>query len=87
MIMNMDKITTPKEAKEVLFSKLLQQSGQCAIDEFMSDLRAANAFSERKYYNRLKTDLNKVFEASMGQKSELIKELETNIYDVAKYAR
>jgi hypothetical protein len=82
-----DNIKTPKEAETALFAHLLQQSGQNMIDEYLSDLKAKNVFSDRKYYSRLKTELNKILAHPKGQQSDLIQELETAIYNVAKYAR
>jgi hypothetical protein len=82
-----DGITTPKEAQTALFSHLLQQSGQSTIDEFLNELKAKNVFSDRKYYSRLKADLNRILAQPKGEPSELMQELETAIYNVAKYAR
>jgi hypothetical protein len=80
-------ITTPKEAQTALFAYLLQQSGQSTIDEFLNELKAKNVFSDRKYYSRLKTDLNNIIAAPRGEQSNLMQELEMAIYNVAKYAR
>jgi hypothetical protein len=82
-----DNITTPKEAQTALFAYLLQQGGQSIITEFLAELKAKNVFEDRKYYSRVKSDLNKILAAPKGDKSDLIKELETAIFDVAKYAR
>jgi hypothetical protein len=82
-----DGISTKKEAKEVLFAHLLQKEGVGIIDELLNELKAKNAFSSRSEYTKLKADLNKMLVAKNGNKSELIKELETYIYNVAAYAR
>jgi len=82
-----DDITTPKEAQVALFSYLLQQSGQNLVTDFLSELKANNVFPDRKYYTRLKADLNKMLVAKNGNKSDLIQELETYIFDTAKNAR
>jgi len=82
-----DDITTPKEAQVALFSYLLQQSGQNLVTDFLSELKENNVFPDRKYYTRLKTDLNKMLVAKNGNKSDLMQELETAIFDIAKYAR
>jgi hypothetical protein len=82
-----DNITTPKEAQIALFAYLLQQNGQSVINDFLAELKAKNVFDDRKYYSRLKAELNKILAAPKGQKSDLMQELETAIYDVAKYAR
>lgn len=82
-----DSIKTPKEAQKALFAILLQQGGQTYIDEFLADLKAKNAFSDPKYYSRLKADLYRILQAPNEAKSDMIKELETAIADIAKYAR
>jgi len=82
-----DNITTVKDAESALFSYALQQLGQSTIDDFLNELKAKDKFKDRQRYYELKKRLQTIYEVPGGQKSELIKELETNIYDVAKYAR
>ncbi len=85
--MKTDTIKTPKEAQKVLFAKLLQQGGQTVIDGFIADLRAANAFTDPKYYSRLKAELVSIWQTSTPTDDSIIKELETAIADIARYAR
>ena len=80
-------IKTPKDAKEAILASLLQQMGQSYIDGVISDLKSQGAFSDPRSYSRLKADLNKMLQATGGAENELIKELETAISDVARYAR
>ena len=82
-----DGIKTPKEAQEALFSYLLQGAGQNLVTEFLSELKANNTFPDRKYYTRLKADLNKMLVSKNGNKSDLMQELETAIFNIARYAR
>jgi len=82
-----DGITTPKEAKDVLFGHLLQQVGQNEINRYLSEIKAKKVFPDRKYYSRLKSDLNRILEAPRGEQSDLMKELESAISNVAKYAQ
>jgi hypothetical protein len=82
-----DDTTTLKQAKEALFAYLLQQSGQSTIDEFLNELKSGKKFNSRSDYTKLKNDLNKMLVSKNGNKSELISELETYIFDTAKYAR
>jgi hypothetical protein len=82
-----DNINSKKEAKEALFTHLLQQAGQSFIDEFLNDLKAKKAFNDRSEYTKLKADLNKMLAAQRGEQTDLMQELETAIYNVAKYAR
>lgn len=80
--------TTPKEAKEELFKRLLAEEGQGAIDAFISDLKAKRAFQDPKYYSRLRADLNKTLQGrGTAGESELMKELGGLIDDVVRYAR
>lgn len=82
-----ENISTPKEAEEALFAYLLQQTGQGTIDGFLSELKAKNVFPDKKYYSRVKTNLNRILAAPCGEQSDLMQELETAIFNVAKYAR
>lgn len=82
-----DNIKTPKEAQKALFSILLQQGGQTYIDEFIADLKSKNVFSDPKYYSRLKAELNRILQAPQAAKSDMIRELEKAVSDVAQYAR
>jgi hypothetical protein len=87
-IMDMiDSINSKKDAKEALFAALLQEKGQSYIDEFLNDLKAQKRFVNRSDYTKLKADLDKIIVAGNGNKSDLIKELETAIFDIARYAR
>lgn len=86
IVMNKD-IKTPKDAKEAILARLLQQQGQSYIDGVISDLKAQGTFPDPKYYSRLKADLNKMLQATGEAETELINELETAISDVARYAR
>lgn len=84
---DMSDIKHPTEARERLFSILLKDAGQNVIDEFINDLKGERAFADPKYYTRLKSYLNKLIQHSGEQKDELLKELESAINNVAKYAR
>jgi len=83
-----ENITTPKAAKEALFAHLLRQAGQSTVDEFMSALREANKFKEKQRYYELKTDLNKMLSVSeFHEKDEMMREIETQAFNIAKYAK
>lgn len=80
--------TTPKEAKEELFKRLLAKDGPDVVDAFIADLKARKTFQDPKYYTRLKSDLNKTLQGrGTAGESELMKELEGLVDDVVKYAR
>ncbi|GHV56581.1 hypothetical protein FACS1894182_03410 [Bacteroidia bacterium] len=82
-----DSISTTKEAETALFAALLQEKGQSIIDEYLAELKAKNVFRERQRYSELKRKLNTILQAPKGEQSDLIKELETAIFDIARYAR
>ena len=80
--------TTPREAKEELFKRLLAKEGVEAVDAFLNDLKARRAFPDPKYYSRLKADLTKTLQGpGKAGESELMKELEVMVDDVVKYSR
>jgi len=82
-----DNINTTKEAETALFAALLQEKGQSIIDDYLAELKAKNVFKERQRYSELKRKLNTILQAPKGEQSDLIKELETAIFDIARYAR
>jgi hypothetical protein len=82
-----DNINTTKEAETALFAALLQEKGQSIIDKYLLELKANNVFKERQRYSELKRKLNAILQATKGKQSDLIKELETAIFDIARYAR
>jgi septum formation topological specificity factor MinE len=82
-----DSINTTKEAETALFAALLQERGQSIIDEYLAELKAKNTFKERQRYSELKRRLNTLLQAPRGEQSDLIKELETAIFDISRYAR
>ena len=82
-----DDITTLKDAKTALFAHLLQQGGHGIIEEYLAELKAQKRFNNRSDYTKLKTDLNKMLVSKNGNKSDLMQELETAFFDIARYAR
>ena len=83
-----ENITTVKEAETALFAHLLKQSGQSTIEDFMSELKAKSTFSDPKYYSRLKASLNNMLVVTeFHEKTDLIQEIETQAFNIAKYAR
>ena len=83
---NSSVITSPKMAQDGLFAILLQQQGQSGIDEYISTLKAQNTFSDPKYYTRTYKSLNKLISAEGIEEGELVRELNSLIFEVAKNA-
>lgn len=85
---NMNEINTPKEASELLFARLLSEGGQDTINGFIDELKAQNRFADKKYYSRLASHLNSIrLKGQDSANTELIKELETSVIEIAKYSR
>jgi hypothetical protein len=83
-----DNIKTNKDAEITLFAALLQQQGgQPYIDNFIAELKAKGVFKERQRYYELSKRLNGILQYQAGTKSELMQELEGEIYNIARYAR
>jgi endonuclease III-like uncharacterized protein len=81
-----DNITTTKDATTALFAFLLQEKGQGVVDEYIAELKAKNTFKDRQRYSELKRKFNALLQAKTGEQSDLMKELETVIHDIARYA-
>lgn len=82
-IMDTSTIKTPKDAKDVLFSFLLQNAGGDLVDSFLADLKAKNTYPDPKYYTRTKDELEKLINAkTMVEKSYLINELDRAVREV-----
>ena len=79
-------ITSPKMAQDNLFAILLQQQGQSVIDEYMSTLKAQKTFSDPKSYTRTYKSLNKLISAEGIEEGELVRELNSLIFEVVKNA-
>jgi len=83
-----DNITTIKDAETALFAHLLKQGRQNIIDDFLNELKAKDKFKDRQRYYELKKRLNDIASTyEYSETSELIQELETQIFDIARYAR
>ena len=84
----MDDITTVKDAEMALFAFALNQLGQSTIDEFLDDLKAANKFSDRQRYYELKKRLQTIASTyEFHEKNELMQEIESQAFNIARYAR
>jgi len=83
----LDEATTIRGAKDVLLARLLKEKPEM-INEFMQALKTEKKFANRADYSRLNADLNKMIAtAEFHEKNELMQELETQAFNIAKYAR
>lgn len=86
--LTMENVKTPNDVNNAVLGYLMQQyGGQELIDTIIADLKARNQFADPKYYSRARSNLNKVLQAAGGQESDLMRELEKAIADIARYAR
>ena len=81
--MDTSTIKTPNDAKEVLFSFLLQNAGVGSIDRYLADLKAKKTFKDPKYYTRIKNLLHKYINAkTKSENSDLINKLDKAVNEV-----
>lgn len=81
---DMENIKTPKDAINLYICEALQMYGQTKMDEFINMLKTQKVFSDRQNLYKVKRDLNKMMQSSIG-KNELLAEMENNISDVAMF--
>lgn len=82
----MNEIKTVSDAFDVLMARLISQSNQSQIIDFIEELKEGKVFNDRKSYTRLK---NKILEvankASVSVPDEDIKELDDEIKNAGAY--
>jgi hypothetical protein len=79
---------TPKDVMTAILANGLQAAGgQDYIEKCITELKGQNYFSNRSNYTKIKTGLIKILSVPRGCKSDMVKELESAIFDVARYAR
>jgi len=82
----MSEIKTVADAKEVLFARLINQIGQEQISEYLKELKQAGVFEDRKYYTRLKNQIQEIAtKANITISDELIKELDDEVRNCGAY--
>lgn len=87
-IQNIDNMKTPSDVIEMIFGMLLLKSGQNEIDFILTDLKAKRAFTDPKYYSRVKSKLKDIMsKPGITEKSDLIKELDQNVKQIKQYYR
>ena len=82
----MSEIKTVSDAFNVLVARLISQSDQSQIRDFLDELKEAGVFGDRKNYTRLKKKINEVAtKANITISDELIKELDNEIRNCGAY--
>ncbi len=82
----MMEIRTVDDAVKVLFARLINQTGQDQISEYLKELKEVGVFEDRKNYTRLKNKLQDIgTKANFTISDELIKELDDEIKNSGAY--
>ena len=82
----MNEIKTVKDAQEALMALLISQSDQVQITAFLSGLKEARVFDDRKNYTRLKNKIKEISnKADFTVTDDFIKELDNEIKNIGAY--
>lgn len=82
----MDNIRTAKDAINVFFARLISQTGQDEISEFVTELKQNGTFNDAKYYTRVKKQLQDMAATiSEENTNENIRELDDAIRNAGEY--
>ena len=74
------KAKSVSEAKDIFFARLLLNTPQQVIDEYLDELKQNNLFDDRKYYTRLRQAIKGLPKrVGVSESDELIKELDDTI--------
>ena len=82
----MDEIKTVGDAFELFVARLIIQTGEAQIGDYLKELKEANVFPDRKNYSRVKKKIQEV--ATKGNitiSDELIKELDDEVKNCGAY--
>lgn len=82
----MSEIKTVRDAFNVFVARLINQSDQTQIGDFLDELKEAGVFDDRKNYTRLKNKIQEVAtNANITISDELMKELDDEIKNCGDY--
>ena len=82
----MDEIKSVKDAKDVLFARLLSQGGKDVITDYLEELKQSNVFKDSKYYTRTKNALLEIANSpKIAISDEDIRELDNEVKNVGAY--
>jgi len=83
---SMNKIKNVIQAKDYIFAVALHNMGAGDLDKMLSEMRARQLFSDRKYYSRLKQSLNNVQETYLTSGADdCANELDDEVRNVLAY--
>ena len=82
----MNEIKTVRDAFNVFVARLINQSDQTQIGDFLDELKEAGVFDDRKNYTRLKNKIQEVAtNANITISDELMRELDDEIKNCGAY--
>lgn len=82
----MSEIKTVRDAFNVFVARLINQSDQTQIGDFLDELKEAGVFDDRKNYTRLKNKIQEVAtNANITISDELMRELDDEIKNCGAY--
>lgn len=82
----MSEIKTVRDAFNVFVARLINQSDQTQIGDFLDELKEAGVFDDRKNYTRLKNKIQEVAtNANITISDELMRELDDEIKNCGDY--
>ena len=82
----MSEIKTVTDAFNVFVARLINQTDQTQIGEFLEELKEAGVFDDRKSYTRLKNKIQEIAtKANITVSDELMKELDDKIRNSGVY--
>ena len=82
----MSEIKTVSDAFDVLVARLMSQTDQTQIADFLNELKEASVFEDRKNYTRLKNKIQEVAtKANLTVSDELMKELDDEVKNCGAY--
>lgn len=86
-MVDVTRIKSVSDAIDVLFAHSLNMVGQDTAERFLEELKAANVFSDRKNYTRVKKKIESAKEkAGAFSEDTLIKELDDEVKNACIYA-
>lgn len=82
----MEEIKSVKDARDVLLAKFLNNAGEGVVEDYIRGLKEASVFPDKKYYSRLKKELQSIAtKSNFTEDDDLIKELDDEVKNCGAY--
>lgn len=83
---NMEKVKTPNDARDLLLVHLLNEAGAETLERYLTDLKARGVFVNRLYYSRFKQQIKSTMQKYSDQGGEsLARELDNDVRTELSY--